>query len=188
MSFRSLRDHISCAAVGSERRRYAIKGLTTTTNEIEERVVSAATAGDEAAYAQLVERYRGELQVHAYRMLGSLEDAQDALQEAFLRAWIRRATYRGQSTFRAWLYRITTNACLRLLERRPRRVVPFDTGPSAELGARPQPPADLPGCSRTLTSCSTRAWSPETPSSRGRRSSSRSLPRSSTFHRASARS
>jgi RNA polymerase sigma-70 factor (ECF subfamily) len=77
-------------------------------------------------------------------MLGSLEDAQDALQEAFLRAWTARATYRGQSTFRAWLYRITTNACLRLLERRPRRVVPYDAGPAAELGARPQPPADLP--------------------------------------------
>ena len=78
-------------------------------------------AGDEAAFGQLVERYRSELQVHAYRMLGSLEDAQDALQEAFLRAWRGRATYRRQSTFRAWLYRITTNACLRMLERRPRR-------------------------------------------------------------------
>jgi RNA polymerase sigma-70 factor (ECF subfamily) len=77
-------------------------------------------------------------------MLGSLEDAQDALQETFLRAWSGRATYRGQSTFRAWLYRITTNACLRMLERRPRRVVPYETSPSAELGTRPVPPSDLP--------------------------------------------
>jgi len=77
-------------------------------------------------------------------MLGSLEDAQDALQEAFLRAWSGRATYRRQSTFRAWLYRITTNACLRMLERRPRRVVPYEAGPPAELGTRPVPPADLP--------------------------------------------
>jgi RNA polymerase sigma-70 factor, ECF subfamily len=123
----------------SERREWA-----TPTNAIEEQIVSAAIAGDAAAFTQLVERYRGELQVHAYRMLGSLEDAQDALQEAFLRAWSGRATYRGQSTFRAWLYRITTNACLRILERRPRRLVPFDAGPAAELGARPQPPADLP--------------------------------------------
>ena len=109
----------------------------------EDQIVSAATAGDEAAFTQLVERYRGELQVHAYRMLGSLEDAQDALQEAFLRAWKARATYRRQSTFRAWLYRITTNACLRILERRPRRLVPYDAGPAAELGAPPLPLADL---------------------------------------------
>jgi RNA polymerase sigma-70 factor (ECF subfamily) len=120
------------------------KGRATATNAIEEQVVRAATAGDEAAFTQLVERYRGELQVHAYRMLGSLEDAQDALQEAFLRAWIGRATYRRQSSFRAWLYRITTNACLRLLERRPRRLVPYEASPSAELGTRPQPPSDLP--------------------------------------------
>jgi RNA polymerase sigma-70 factor, ECF subfamily len=107
-------------------------------------MVRAATAGDEAAFTQLIERYRRELQVHAYRMLGSLEDAQDALQEAFLRAWNGRATYGCQSTYRAWLYRITTNACLRLLERRPRRLVPYEVGPAAEVGARPMPPADLP--------------------------------------------
>lgn len=110
---------------------------------MDELIVRAATDGDEAAFAQLVERYRGELQVHAYRMLGSFEDAQDALQEAFFRAWNSRATYRGQSNFRAWLYRITTNACLRMLERRPRRVVPYDVA-AAEIGARPRPPADLP--------------------------------------------
>jgi RNA polymerase sigma-70 factor (ECF subfamily) len=127
------------------RRQRTAKGDATATNTIEEdQVVNAATAGDEAAFTQLVERYRGELQVHAYRMLGSLEDAQDALQEAFFRAWNGRATYRRQSTFRAWLYRITTNACLRILERRPRRVAPYDVAPAAQVGARPQPPADLP--------------------------------------------
>src|SRR5215470_10740723 len=73
----------------------------------EAQIVRAATAGDRAAFTQIVERHRSELQVHAYRMLGSLEDAQDALQEAYLRAWTGRATYRGESTFRAWLYRIT---------------------------------------------------------------------------------
>ena len=111
---------------------------------MEEQTVSAAIAGDEAAFTQLVERYRSELQVHAYRMLGSLEDAQDALQEAFLRAWKGRTTYRRQSTFRAWLYQITTNACLRVLERRPRRFVAYDVDTAAELGSRPRPPADLP--------------------------------------------
>lgn len=120
------------------------KGAATTTNATEEPLVAAAVAGDEAAFAQLVERYQGELQVHAYRMLGSLEDAQDALQDALFRAWRSRATYRGRSTFRAWLYRITTNACLRVLERRPRRFVPYEAGPAAEHGARPLPAADLP--------------------------------------------
>jgi RNA polymerase sigma-70 factor, ECF subfamily len=120
------------------------KECATATNASEEQTVNSAIAGNEAAFTQLVERYRGELQVHAYRMLGSVEDAQDALQEAFLRAWKARGTYRRQSTFRAWLYRITTNACLRILERRPRRIVPYEAVPAAELGTRPVPPADLP--------------------------------------------
>src|SRR3954449_490376 len=98
-------------------------------------MVAAATAGDDGAFSALVQRHRRELQVHAYRMLGSLEDAQDAVQDALLRAWRSRATYDGRSTFRAWLYRITTNACLRILERRPTRVLPYDAGPAAELGA-----------------------------------------------------
>jgi RNA polymerase sigma-70 factor (ECF subfamily) len=113
-------------------------------NDLDERLVAAATNGDAAAFSAVVERHRPELQVHAYRMLGSLEDAQDAVQDALLRAWRHRRTYDGRSTFRAWLYRITTNACLRILERRPRHLMPYDAGPAAELGARPQPPADLP--------------------------------------------
>jgi RNA polymerase sigma-70 factor, ECF subfamily len=117
----------------------------TATKVIEEQqIVNAATARDKGAFTQLVERHRGELQVHAYRMLGSLEDAQDAVQDALLRAWRSRATYDGRSTFRAWLYRITTNACLRILERRPRRLVPYEVGPAAGVGARPDPPSDLP--------------------------------------------
>jgi RNA polymerase sigma-70 factor (ECF subfamily) len=113
-------------------------------NGLDERLVAAATSGDGAAFAALAERHRRELQVHAYRMLGSLEDAQDAVQDGLLRAWRSRATYDGRATFRAWLYRITTNACLRILERRPRRLVPYEAGPAAPLGAVPQPPADLP--------------------------------------------
>ena len=113
-------------------------------NGLDERLVASATDGDGAAFSALAERHRRELQVHAYRMLGSLEDAQDAVQDALLRAWRSRATYDGRSTFRAWLYRITTNACLRMLERRPRRVGPYDAGPAAARGALPEPPADLP--------------------------------------------
>jgi RNA polymerase sigma-70 factor, ECF subfamily len=77
---------------------------------------------DDAAFSELAERYRPEMQVHCYRMLGSFEDSEDAVQETFLRAWRRRETYEGRSTFRAWLYRIATNACLDALGRRERRL------------------------------------------------------------------
>jgi RNA polymerase sigma-70 factor (ECF subfamily) len=107
-------------------------------------LIAAATSGDSAAFSALAERHRSELQVHAYRMLGSLEDAQDAVQDALLRAWRSRETYDGRATFRAWLYRITTNACLRILERRPQRVLAYDEVPAAKVGSPPQPAADLP--------------------------------------------
>jgi len=84
--------------------------------------VAAAQAGDHAAFSGLVERYRRELQVHCYRMVGSFEDSEDLTQETFLRAWRKRAGFTGRSTFRAWLYRIATNACLDALAKRPRRV------------------------------------------------------------------
>jgi RNA polymerase sigma-70 factor (TIGR02960 family) len=71
----------------------------------------------EPAFSGLAERHRRELHVHCYRMLGSFEDAEDTVQETFLRAWRRRETFEGRSTVRAWLYRIATNACLDLLAR-----------------------------------------------------------------------
>ena len=81
-------------------------------------VVAAAWVGDESAFASLVERYRRELHVHCYRMLGSFEEAEDVVQETFLRAWRHRRTFEARSSFRAWLYRIATNACLDTLARR----------------------------------------------------------------------
>jgi RNA polymerase sigma-70 factor, ECF subfamily len=77
---------------------------------------------DEEAFSELAERYRPEMRVHCYRMLGSFEDSEDAVQETLLRAWRRRETFEGRSTFRAWLYRIATNACLDALGRRERRL------------------------------------------------------------------
>jgi RNA polymerase sigma-70 factor (ECF subfamily) len=65
-------------------------------------LVAAALAGSDQASARLVERYRAQLQLHCYRMLGSLQDAEDVVQETFLRAWRRLSTFQGRSTFRSW--------------------------------------------------------------------------------------
>src|SRR5262245_61423859 len=96
-------------------------------------VVAAARAGDETAFAGLAEAYRPELQAHCYRMLGSLEDSEDLVQETFLRAWRRRSSFAGRSTFRAWLYRIATNACLDAIGRRPRAQSHAPSQPLAEV-------------------------------------------------------
>jgi RNA polymerase sigma-70 factor (ECF subfamily) len=85
-------------------------------------VVAAAIAGDEPAFAALTERHRRELHVHAYRMLASFDEAEDAVQETFLRAWRSRASFDGSSLVRAWLYRIATNVCLDMLRRSSRRL------------------------------------------------------------------
>ena len=89
----------------------------TAVTRLEEWDVSELDAMDEATFSGVAERHRRELHVHCYRMLGSFEDAEDTVQETFLRAWRRRETFEGRSTFRAWLYRIATNACLDLLEK-----------------------------------------------------------------------
>jgi len=100
--------------------------------EHERQLLAAAKRGDEGAFEGLVQPYRGELQAHAYRMVGSLHDAEDATQEAMLRAWRGIGRFEGRSSLRTWLYTITTNSSLRLIERRPKRVLPIEFGPPAD--------------------------------------------------------
>ena len=101
----------------------------------EQELLAAACAGDQDAFRRLVEPPRAALQAHCYRMLGSVHDAEDALQDALLRAWRGLCAFDGRSALLPWLYRITTNACLDALARRRRRVLPVDYGALAELRA-----------------------------------------------------
>jgi RNA polymerase sigma-70 factor (ECF subfamily) len=110
----------------------------TTPTAHEQELLEAARGGDENAYGRLVESYRSELQAHCYRMLGSVHDAEDALQDALLRAWRGLAKFEGRSSLRSWLYRIATNTCLDVIARRPKRVLPIDYGAPAD-------PHDGPG-------------------------------------------
>src|ERR1700761_3930555 len=96
------------------------------------RLLDAARGGSDDAYRELVEPHRRELHAHCYRMLASVHDADDALQEALLRAWRGLGRFEGRSSLRAWLYRIATNASLDLIARRPARVLPLDDAPAAE--------------------------------------------------------
>jgi RNA polymerase sigma-70 factor, ECF subfamily len=92
---------------------------------------AATSAPSDDSFRLLVEDHRRELHAHCYRMLGSLHDAEDALQETLLRAWRGLPAFGGRAPLRAWLYRIATNACLDAISRRGRRVLPIDYGPSS---------------------------------------------------------
>jgi RNA polymerase sigma-70 factor (ECF subfamily) len=103
-------------------------------------VIEAVINGDEVAFAELTRKHRRELHVHCYRMLASFEDAEDLVQDTFLRAWQRRATFEGRGSIRSWLYRIATNGCLDFLEKNKRRAMP-----DAEAGHAPgSRPAEVP--------------------------------------------
>jgi RNA polymerase sigma-70 factor (ECF subfamily) len=104
-------------------------------------LIAAAVGGDEGAFRSLTEPYVRELHVHCYRLLGSVHDAEDLVQETLLRAWRRLGTFEGRASFRAWLYRIATNACLNVLARRPRQAAVVAYGPPTPSGGPLLPPS-----------------------------------------------
>jgi RNA polymerase sigma-70 factor (ECF subfamily) len=102
--------------------------------------VAATRTGTGREFAELVEPHRRELQVHCYRMMGSLQDAEDLVQETLLRAWQKRKTFQGRGSFRAWLYQIATFACLNVLAHRARRRLPTTDSPPADPRVPIAPP------------------------------------------------
>jgi RNA polymerase sigma-70 factor (TIGR02960 family) len=98
-----------------------------------EQLLSSARAGDELAFRELTDPFRRELELHCYRILGSLQDAEDMLQETLLAAWRGLDQFRERASLRTWLYRIATNRCLNLLRSRARR-------PAEEVPPMPEPP------------------------------------------------
>jgi RNA polymerase sigma-70 factor, ECF subfamily len=101
---------------------------------------AAETHRADANFDERVEPHLRELHVHCYRMLGSLHEAEDAVQETLLKAWRALDSYAGRAPFRAWLYGIATNVCLDALRRRPRRVLPSALVPPADPTTDPAPP------------------------------------------------
>lgn len=94
--------------------------------------LARARAGDDAAFTRLVAPLRRELHAHCYGMLGSVHDAEDALQDGLVRAWKALAGFEGRSSLRSWLYSVVTHACLDAARRRGRRATPVDLGPASE--------------------------------------------------------
>ena len=107
---------------------------------MEAALLETARSGDETAFAKLIEPYRGQLHAHCYRMLGSLHDAEDAMQEVSLRAWRALGRFEGRSSLKSWLYTIATNTCLNQIQKRPKRVLPIDYAPAADPHGGPGEP------------------------------------------------
>lgn len=112
--------------------------------EIQNQELTSAKAGNEEAFAHLIDPYRHELLAHCYRILGSFEDAEDMLQESLVRVWKNLKSFEGRSSLRTWLYKIATNACLDALDNRRVRGLP------RELYARGDPQAPLPAMAKEV--------------------------------------
>jgi len=111
-------------------------------NSREMEQLSAARKGDSQKFGEVTEPYRRELQVHCYRILGSLHEAEDMVQETLLKAWKRLDSYEGRASFRSWLYKIATNSCLDFLDqKKSRRLLPFEHHPPSDPTAPISPPA-----------------------------------------------
>jgi RNA polymerase sigma-70 factor (TIGR02960 family) len=133
----------------------SVSVLLMTSELMTERLLRRARAGDQLAFRDLTDPFRRELQLHCYRILGSLQDAEDMLQETLLAAWRGLADFEGRASLRTWLYRIATNRCLNLLRsnsRRPAKEVPmFEPPPptptrsSEPLWLQPYPDVLLEG-------------------------------------------
>ncbi len=115
---------------------------STQTNEAA--LLELASGGDQAAFADLIGPYRSELRSYCYRMLGSVHDAEDALQDALLRAWRGLGGFEGRSSFRSWLYSIATRTAIDITRRGSRRELPVSFGPAAKAGAELDPPLTEP--------------------------------------------
>src|SRR3712207_9154675 len=109
----------------------------------ERTLLEQAQAGEETAFERLFETYRGELHAHCYRMLGSVYDAEDALQEALLRAWRGPARFEGRSSARPRLYTIATHARPTALARRAKPGLPIDYGPAGDPSSGPRGPGEV---------------------------------------------
>jgi RNA polymerase sigma-70 factor, ECF subfamily len=105
-------------------------------------LLELASKGDEQAFAELVEPHRAELRSYCYRMLGSVHDAEDALQEAMVRAWRGLAGFEGRSTVRSWLYSIATRTAIDVTRGRSRRELPMTFGPAASDAVLDSPITD----------------------------------------------
>jgi RNA polymerase sigma-70 factor (ECF subfamily) len=112
--------------------------------DVDQTLVDEARAGHAGAFAQLAEPYRRELQVHCYRMLGSVEDAEDAVQETYLRAWAKLDSFAARASFRAWMYGIASHVCLDALRRRKSRAWPTDLSAPADPNNYELGSMDLP--------------------------------------------